>query len=83
MRPSRWRDDNQTSLTLWDPKCGRARAGLGASSSGSPALVLFDEAGRDRVEVHVSPNGRPGIALADENGRSIAGLPEQGTLAAR
>jgi hypothetical protein len=75
--------DNQASLTLYDPNTGRARAGLGAAASGSPALVLFDEAGRDRVEMHVNPNGNPGLALADENGKSVAGLPERGKLAER
>lgn len=74
-------EDNQASLTLFDPNTGMARAGLGAASSGSPALVLFDEAGRDRVELHVKPDGKLGVALADENGKSIAGLPERAALA--
>ena len=72
-------EDNQASLTLYDPKSGLARAGLGAASSGSSALVLFDEAGRDRVELHVNSNGKPGLALADENGKSTAGLPGTGS----
>jgi hypothetical protein len=67
-------EDNQASLTLYDPKTGKARAGLGASADGSPALVLFDQQGKDRLELHVRPDGKPGIALADENGKRIAGL---------
>jgi hypothetical protein len=70
-------DDNASSVTLYDPSTGRARVGLGVSSSGEPALVLFDQSGRDRAEMHVTVNGKPGLALADENGKSIAGLPVQ------
>jgi hypothetical protein len=67
--------DNQASLTLYDPNTGKARAGLGTASTGSPALVLFDQNGSDRAEIHVKPNGKPGIVLADENSKSIAGMP--------
>ncbi|MBV8357167.1 MAG: hypothetical protein JO189_04415, partial [Deltaproteobacteria bacterium] len=38
--------DNQANLTLYDANSGRARAGLGVSTSGEPALVLFDQQGR-------------------------------------
>ena len=38
--------DNQSSLTLYDPSTGRARAGLGVAT-GAPALVIFDQNGRD------------------------------------
>jgi hypothetical protein len=69
--------DNQASLTLYDPKTGMARVGLGTGPNGSPALALFDQNGRDRAELHVSPTGKPGLALADENSKSIAMLPEQ------
>ena len=71
--------DNEASLTLYDPDTGRARAGLGLSKSGAPALVLFDENGRDRAELHVRKSGSPGLAFADESGRTIAGIPERGT----
>jgi hypothetical protein len=64
-------EDNQASLTLYDPQTGKARAGLGSATNGSPALVLFDQQGRDRIELHVKPSGQPGIALADENGKNI------------
>jgi hypothetical protein len=64
-------EDNQASLTLYDPQTGKARAGLGTAANGSPALVLFDQQGKDRIELHVKPNGKPGIALADENGKRI------------
>jgi len=66
---------DEANLTLYDPASGRARAGLGVSTDGQPALVLFDQNGKDRVEVHVGAKGRPGIALADENGKTVAGLP--------
>jgi hypothetical protein len=69
--------NNEASLTLYDPNTGRARAGLGVSSSGQPALVLFDEQGHDRAEFHVGPSGKPGLALADETGKTIAGLPQR------
>ncbi len=68
-------NNNESSLTLYDPNSGRARAGLGVASDGSPALVLFDGNGRDRAELHVRPSGKPGLALADENGKTIAGMP--------
>jgi hypothetical protein len=69
--------NDEARLTLYDPTSGRARAGLGVTADGQPALVMFDQNGKDRVEIHVGPKGHPGIALADENGKSIAGLPEQ------
>lgn len=69
--------NDEARLTLYDPASGRARAGLGVTADGQPALVLFDQNGKDRVEVHVGPKGRPGIALADENGKTIAGLPAE------
>ena len=69
--------DNQTSLTLYDPSTGRARAGLGVATNGSPALVIFDQNGKDRAELHVRSSGKPGLALADESGKAIAGMPEQ------
>jgi hypothetical protein len=69
--------DNESSLTLYDPDTGRARAGLGLTTGGSPALVMFDENGRDRAELHVRKSGSPGLALADEGGRTIAGMPER------
>ena len=67
--------NDESSLTLYDPNSGRARAGLGVATDGSPALVLFDSNGKDRAELHVRPSGKPGLALADESGKSIAGLP--------
>lgn len=67
--------DDEASLTLYDPKTGRARAGLGVASNGSPALALFDTDGHDRAELHVTPSGQPGLALANEQGKTIAGLP--------
>jgi hypothetical protein len=70
-------EDNQSSVTLYDPANGRARVGLGVAASGEPALVLFDKNGRDRAEMHVTVNGKPGLALADEAGKTIAGLPVQ------
>lgn len=74
-------EDNSASLTLYDPATGRARAGLGDSSAGLPALALFDQNGKDRVEIHVKPDGAPGVALADESGKSIAGLPQKNASA--
>jgi len=70
-------DSNESNLTLYDPMTGRARVGLGVTTSGAPALVLFDDKGRDRLELHIGDKGNPGIALADESGKSIAGLPER------
>jgi hypothetical protein len=70
-------EDNQSSVTLYDPASGRARVGLGVAASGVPALVLFDQEGRDRAELHITVNGKPGLALADESGKSVAGLPVQ------
>jgi len=68
-------EDNQSSVTLYDPANGRARLGLGVAATGAPALVLFDQNGRDRAEFHVNVKGKPGLALADESGKTIAGLP--------
>ena len=68
---------NEAHVTLYDPKTGRARVGLGVATSGTPALALFDEQGNDRAELHVGASGKPGLALADETGKSIAGLPEK------
>ncbi len=68
-------NNNEPSLTLYDPNTGRARVGLGVAGNGTPALVLFDGNGKDRAELHVNPNGKPGLALADENGKTIAGMP--------
>ena len=70
-------EDNQSSVTLYDPANGRARVGLGVAASGEPALVLFDKNGRDRAEMHVTVTGKPGLALADETGKTVAGLPVQ------
>ena len=70
-------EDNQSSVTLYDPANGRARVGLGVAASGEPALVLFDQNGRDRAELHVTVTGKPGLALADESGKTMAGLPVQ------
>jgi hypothetical protein len=70
-------DDNQSSVTLYDPANGRARVGLGVAANGIPALVLFDQNGRDRAELHVNADGKPGLALADAAGKSVAGLPMQ------
>ena len=53
-------------MTLYDPNTGKARAGLGTASNGSPALVLFDQNGSDRAEIHVKPNGKPGIRRREQ-----------------
>jgi hypothetical protein len=68
---------DESSLTLYDPTTGRARVGLGVTSTGAPALVLFDPNGRDRLELHIGAKGEPGIALADESGKTIAGMPQR------
>jgi hypothetical protein len=70
-------EDNQSSVTLYDPASGRARVGLGVAANGEPALVLFDQKGHDRAEMHVTVTGKPGLALADEAGKTMAGLPVQ------
>ncbi len=70
-------DNDESSLTLYDPTTGRARVGLGVTSTGAPALVLFDPNGKDRLELHIGAKGEPGIALADESGKTIAGMPER------
>jgi hypothetical protein len=67
----------EVSLTLYDGKSGLARAGLGLSTNGTPALALFDQNGKDRAELHLDNSGKPGLALADENGKSVSGLPMQ------
>ncbi len=69
--------NGEVSLTLYDSKSGLARAGLGLSADGTPALALFDQNGKDRAELHLDSSGKPGLALADESGKSIAGLPMQ------
>jgi hypothetical protein len=69
----------EVNLTLYGGKTGLARAGLGLSADGNPALALFDQSGKDRAELHLDKSGNPGLALADENGKTIAGLPEQGS----
>jgi hypothetical protein len=68
-------DDNQSSVTLYDPNTGFARVGLGVAASGEPALALFDQHGYDRAELHVNSTGKPGLALADQTGKTVAGLP--------
>ncbi len=70
--------NGEVNLTLYDHKSGLARAGLGLSGDGVPALVLFDQNGKDRAELHLSASGKPGLALADENGKSIY-APTQGS----
>ena len=70
--------NGEVNLTLYDGKSGLARAGLGLSAEGIPALVLFDQSGKDRAELHLSASGKPGLALADENGKPIYGPPTQG-----
>jgi hypothetical protein len=77
-------DDNQSSVTLYDPNTGVARVGLGVAANGEPALALFDQKGHDRAELHVNSSGKPGLALADESGKTVAGLPmeESGQLQA-
>jgi len=67
--------NGEVNVTLYDRKSGFARAGLGLSADGVPALVLFDQNGKDRAELHLSTAGKPGLALADESGKSVAGLP--------
>jgi hypothetical protein len=67
--------NGEVNLTLYDAKTGLARAGLGLSADGVPALALFDQNGKDRAELHLNASGKPGLALADETGKSIAGLP--------
>jgi hypothetical protein len=69
--------NGEVNLTLYDAKSGLARAGLGLSADGVPALALFDQNGKDRAELHLDASGKPGLALADENGKSIAGMPMQ------
>jgi len=75
-------DDNQSSVTLYDPNTGLARVGLGVAASGEPALALFDQKGLDRAELHINSSGKPGLAFADESGKTTAGLPmeESGEL---
>ncbi len=73
--------NGEISLTLYDHKSGLARAGLGLSAEGVPALVLFDQNGKDRAELHLNSKGKPGLALADENGKSTAGLPMESSPA--
>jgi len=73
--------NGEVNLTLYDSKSGLARAGLGLSAEGVPALVLFDQNGKDRAELHVTTKGKAGLALADENGKSIAGLPMESSPA--
>jgi hypothetical protein len=69
--------NGEINLTLYDHKSGLARAGLGLSADGVPALVLFDQNGKDRAELHLSASGKPGLALADENGKPVYGPPSQ------
>ena len=66
----------ESALTLYDASTGRARAGLGVSAKGDPALVLLDQSGADRAELSLRTDGRPGLALVDGQGKVIAGLPE-------
>jgi hypothetical protein len=62
-------------VTLYDPKTGTARVGLGVAANGEPALALFDANGHDRAELHINAQGKPGLAFADEQGKTTAGLP--------
>jgi thioredoxin-related protein len=73
--------NGEVSMTLYDAKSGLARAGLGLSAKGTPALVLFDQDGKDRAELNLNAEGKPGLALADANGKTIAGLPMQSSPA--
>jgi hypothetical protein len=70
-------DDNQAALTLYDPRNGRARVGVGVAANGSPAVALFDQNGKDRAELNINSKGKPGLAFADESGKTIAGLPAE------
>jgi hypothetical protein len=71
---------NESSLTLHDPTTGRARLGFGMTTSGAPALALFDDSGEDRLELRLDAKGNPGIALVDESGKIIFALPQHAAL---
>jgi hypothetical protein len=75
-------ENNEASLTLYDPKTGMARAGLGTGPTGTPALALFDLSGTDRAEIHVRADGRGGLVLVDENNKAVR-LPEPSTTTAQ
>ncbi len=75
-------ENNEASLTLYDPNTGMARAGLGTGPNGTPALALFDQGGTDRAEIHVRANGKGGLVLVDENNKAIK-LPEPSTTTAQ
>jgi hypothetical protein len=75
-------ENNEASLTLYDPNTGMARAGLGTGPNGTPALALFDQGGTDRAEIHVRANGKGGLVLVDENNKAIR-LPEPSTTTAQ
>ena len=75
-------ENNEASLTLYDPKTGMARAGLGAGPSGTSALALFDQGGTDRAEIHVRADGKGGLVLVDENNKAVR-LPAPSTTAQR
>ena len=69
-------DDNQSSITLYDPQSGRARVGLGVAANGVPGRSCCStRTAVDRAELHVNVDGMSGLALADESGKSVAGLP--------
>jgi hypothetical protein len=75
-------EGNQANLTLYDPKTGMARAGLGTATNGTPALALFDQSGADRAEIHVRTDGKGGLVLIDENNKAVR-LPEPSATAQR
>ena len=75
-------ENNEASLTLYDPKTGMARAGLGTGPNGTPALALFDRSGTDRAEIHVRADGKGGLVLVDENNKVVR-LPEPSTTTAQ
>jgi hypothetical protein len=75
-------ENNEASLTLYDPKTGMARAGLGTGPNGTPALALFDLSGADRAEIHVRADGKGGLVLVDQNNKVVR-LPEPSTTTAQ
>jgi hypothetical protein len=65
----------EMALTMYDPKSGFARAGLGLGPEGSPALVMLDSQGKPRLQLGLSKDGNGNLAIMDNSGKTVSTVP--------
>jgi hypothetical protein len=65
----------EMALTMYDPKSGLARAGLGLGADGSPALIMLDTEGKPRLQLGLSKDGNGNLTTMDKSGKTVSALP--------